>query len=112
MLTEQLLNCSHPAKPMGESPLQTRGATYRTVSTARDSKHGHVIWSRSIDSLRRLERVFVNASVFVEFVALTMSGHGANAAQPNGHEAQQSGIEGRQADEFLKKVFSCFSAVA
>lgn len=50
--------------------------------------------------------------VFVDFVALTMTGHGANAAQQNGHEVQQNGIEGRQADEFLKKVLLCFSAVA
>ena len=53
--------------------------------------------------VRRLERVLV------DFVALTMIGH---AAQPNGHEVQQSGVEGRQADEFLKKVSLCFSAVA
>jgi len=48
----------------------------------------------------------------VHFVALTMNGHGANAAQQKGHEVQQSGIEGRQADDFLKKVLLCFSAVA
>jgi len=41
-----------------------------------------------------------------------MNGHGTNAAQQNGHEVQQSGIEGRQADEFLKKVLLSFSAVA
>jgi len=55
--------------------------------------------------VRWLERVFV------DFVALTMNGHGANAAQQNGHEVQQSGIEGRQADEFLKKVLLTFSAI-
>ncbi len=61
-------------------------------------------WSRSTDwHLRKLERVFV------DFVALTMNGHGADAAQPNGHEVQQSG---RQADEFLKKVLLWFSATA
>ncbi len=95
---------------MGESPLQTRGVTYRTVSTARDSKQ--LCWSRhdglgaQTPKVRRLERVLV------DFVALTMIGHAANAAQPNGHEVQQSGVEGRQADEFLKKVSLCFSAVA